>query len=141
MYIPAALAFAIFIVQPAAQAKAPCLSYGPAKVTLSGKLERRTLPGVPNYESARNGDKPETHFYLKLSSPICTTGDRNSAAAHPVTGVSRIQLIFSESDFAVFRPLTGKRLTVQGALISAHTGHHHARVLMDHVAIVRSNSR
>jgi hypothetical protein len=47
------------------------LSYEPAVATLSGTLVRKTLPGVPNYESVKKGDKPETSWFLDLLESAC----------------------------------------------------------------------
>jgi len=51
-----------------------CLTYEPDVVMLQGVLRRHTFPGVPNYESVKAGDEPETGFYLHLARPVCTTG-------------------------------------------------------------------
>ena len=132
---------AILLVLLVPQAAASCLTYWPTKVVVSGTLERLTFPGRPNYKSVRNGDEPETGFYLKLSSPICTIGDRRDGTAYPVTGVSLIQVILDNAGYASFRPLLGKHVTAQGTLMAAHTGHHHAPLLIDNVSVVSANGR
>ena len=41
-----------------------CLRYQPDTVAIAGLLTRKTFPGRPNYESVKEGDGPETGFYL-----------------------------------------------------------------------------
>ncbi|MBA2678324.1 MAG: DUF4431 domain-containing protein [Ktedonobacteraceae bacterium] len=139
MQVRAAIAILLALFAP--HAATACLLYWPAKVTVSGVLERITFPGRPNYESVRNGDEPEPGFYLKLSTPICTIGDKDSGTSYPVTDVSRIQLILDNPAYGKFRPFLGRHLTVQGTLMAAHTGHHHAPLLLDNVSVVSGNGR
>lgn len=75
----AVVSLAALIAQSALGA---CFTYGPT-VAISGKLEQRTFPGLPNYEDVRKGDQPEKGFYLSLSTPVCTSGDASAAVTHP----------------------------------------------------------
>ncbi len=120
-----------------AQVMAACYAYSPAIVKLSGRLERLTFAGPPNYEDVRNGDQPETGFYLSLRTAVCTTGDETSSDAHPESSVVRIQLVLDKPGYDALRPFIGKRVSIKGMLFSAHTGHHHARVLMDKISFAQ----
>ena len=106
-----------------------CLKYEPETVVVTGTLHRETFPGRPNYESVANGDEAETGFYLSLDSPICTVGG-NGADRVPFDSVREIQLVLNEKQYAALRPRLGKKIDARGKLFSAHTGHHHAQVLM-----------
>jgi hypothetical protein len=106
-----------------------CLKYEPETVAVIGKLHRKTFPGRPNYESVVNGDEAETGFYMSLESPICTVGD-SGADRVAFESVREIQLVLSEKQYATFRPKLGEKIRLQGQLFSAHTGHHHADVLI-----------
>lgn len=85
------------------RAEENCLQYAPAKVTLSGKLERLTFPGRPNYESVAEGDEPETGFYLELPHAICTTGDKATWDAYPQKDVRLIQLVLDPKGYSALK--------------------------------------
>jgi len=121
-------------------ARASCLEYFPAVVTMSGKLERQTFPGRPNFEDIEKGDEPETGFYLLLPEPVCTIGDSKidatkSGVAYPQTNVLTVQLLLDQSGYEKFRPLLGKAIIITGTLMAAHTGHHHALLLLSDAAL------
>jgi hypothetical protein len=97
-------------------------------VALTGRLERRAYPGPPHFESTKEGDKPEVHFYLKLERRICTA--EGAAPNHPVADADVVQLILDPSGYARLRPKIGKKVTLQGTLSSSITGHHHAPLLL-----------
>jgi hypothetical protein len=105
-------------------------------VMLTGRLERRTYPGRPNYESIERGDEPETGFYLNLSRQICTVGDRSSRDGYPqLQRVTLVQLVLNEAGYKKLRPLLGRTVRLQGTLFASHTGHHHAPLLLDNVGL------
>lgn len=113
------------------------LTYGPSIVELTGTLDLQTFPGPPNYESIKDGDKIERHFYLKLEEPInVLPGKENSGieSADVELNVKVIQLSISEEDnklWSRFRKIgEGGRVTIQGTLFHRFTGHHHSRILM-----------
>jgi hypothetical protein len=109
----------------------PCLSYEPAVVKITGSLERKTVPGPPNYESVRNGDRPETYWFVKLSTPVCVGEDEKEPDLNPAKkGVGSIQLVLSPDAYAAYKELVGKRVVVSGTLFGATTGHHHSPVLL-----------
>ena len=108
---------------------ADCLSYEPAKVKLAGTLHRATLPGAPNFESIKDGDTPETGFYLTLTHPICTVSTLGSEQT-AFASVREIQLVLDQSKYKQLRPRLGTQVQLKGTLFSAITGHHHADVLL-----------
>ena len=72
----------------------PCLSYEPVVVKIAGTLGRKTVPGPPNYENIRNGDRPETYWFVKLSRPVCVGEDEKGPALNPAKkNVGSIQLV------------------------------------------------
>src|ERR1700677_3300969 len=110
---------------------APCLSYEPAVVKIAGSLERKTVPGPPNYESVRNGDRPETYWFVKLSRPVCVGEDEKEPDLNPAKkGVGSIQLVLAPDAYAVYKELVGKRVVASGNLFGAITAHHHTPVLL-----------
>jgi hypothetical protein len=130
----------LFIALFAQQTHAACFAYAPTVVTVSGKLERLTFPGAPNFQDVRQGDEPEPGFYLSLQTPICTTGDANSADAYPQKGVALIQLMLDKDGYDKLRPWLGKTISISGTLMAAFTGHHHAPLLIDKVSLVGSST-
>lgn len=118
---------------PSAQAK--CLKYEPEVVTVSGKLLRKTFAGPPNYESIKSGDAPETGFYLRVKRPVCAVAGQGSKFDESTMNVSLIQLVLKPEEYAQLRPLLGQSITVKGSLFPAHTGHHHAPLLLDFAAV------
>jgi hypothetical protein len=88
-----------------------------------------TFPGRPNYESIKRGDEAETGFYMALKIPICTSAGLSEDA--PVThDVRLVQLVLEAKGYERLRPLLNKQVTVDGHLFAAHTGHHHAPLLL-----------
>ncbi len=108
-------------------AHADCLPHEPASVVLEGKLQRRTYAGPPNYESVAKGDRPETGFYLLLAKAICTAGDDLS---DPQRNVRLVQLVLNKEGYDRLRPYLRQPVRLRGTLFGAHTGHHHAPVLL-----------
>ena len=125
--------FAAFSTQ---QALATCLSYTSAGTTIGGVLEQHTFPGRPNFEDIRAGDEPETGFYLSLATPVCISGSTSAQDAPPLNGVTRVQLVFDHGGYEALRPFLGKFISVKGVLFAAHTGHHHAPLLMQEPSLV-----
>ncbi|MYN44716.1 DUF4431 domain-containing protein [Pseudoduganella sp. FT93W] len=128
--IPAIFASLLFAPAQAVLAEPmACLQYQPETVVVTGTLHRATFPGRPNYESVANGDEAETGFYLSLDTPICTLSG-TGADREAFDSVREIQLVLNEKQYAALRPRLGKKVEARGQLFSAHTGHHHANVLM-----------
>lgn len=109
----------------------PCLS-PEAPHRLEGVLIARTFPGPPNFESVKAGDRPERYWLLRLPHPICVAASPSEAGAK---NVREIQLILKPEDFARHRALQGKKVTAEGDLMSALSGHHHTPILLDNVEL------
>ncbi|MBS1155879.1 MAG: uncharacterized protein H6R07_1803 [Proteobacteria bacterium] len=117
------LLFILFI----SSAHAACLGYDPEKVTLYGKLVRETYPGPPNFESVKDGDEPETGYYVHLGKSICVR-DKNNQELSSYDHVRKVQLILSAEQYKQLRPRLGKQVTLGGMLWDGNTGHYHAPV-------------
>jgi hypothetical protein len=109
-----------------------CLSYEPALVAITGKLERQTYPGPPNYESVEKGDKAETGFYLSLATPICVNATPDDDLNYEQRDVRLVQLNLDDKGFDELRPYLGGLIEVRGTLYAAHTGHHHAPLVLNY---------
>ena len=127
-------ALLILLLSSAAYARAQeqCLSYDPAEVRLAGTISKQVVPGPPNYENVRTGDKPETIWILTLDKPVCVTGntdDVNEAEQN----VTDLQLVLQPNHFAQLNRMGGRKLQVVslGKLFHAHTAHHRTKVLLD----------
>jgi hypothetical protein len=90
--------------------------------------------GPPNYEDVRKGDRPEPSYILKLQKPICIVGGE---FIEPDKLIDRVQIFpgyESKDNKTLFRELrrsVGKVVVVQGSSpFGAHTGHHHAPLLL-----------
>jgi hypothetical protein len=118
-----------------AHAASQCLSYEPDRTKLSGRLERHTFPGRPNFENVAAGDEAETGFYLTLANPVCTLGDKDSAFSYPQEGITFVQLVLEQHGYARLRPYLNKRVTLTGQLFARFTGHHHAPLLLREVEL------
>ena len=99
-------------------------------VSITGTLARHTFYGAPGFGEDPQHDEKETGFYLDLSTPVCTLagGDYYDKPLHEIR---RVQLVLDEDGYARLRPLLGRRVTLNGTLFAAITGHHHAPVLLD----------
>lgn len=113
------------------------LTYGPSIIELTGILDLQTFPGPPNYESIKDGDEIERHFYLKLEKPIDVLPMKeNSAIENPEIelNVKIIQVSISEEDNKIWDRVRkigkGGHVRVQGTPFHRFTGHHHSRILM-----------
>lgn len=106
-----------------------CLRQEPENALLSGRLAVKVFPGPPNYESIPSGDRPEKCWILLLDRPICPLEE---SEFHPTEqGIGRIQLLFTKGPPPDLPRLIRKRVVAKGSLFPAHTGHHHAEILMD----------
>ncbi len=122
-----ALAFTAALSWPAAAA---CLDLSKhPEISASGDLNRPMFAGPPNYEDVRKGDAPEPSYILMLDSPFCVTEDDFLEDGQTI---DRIQLL---DDQGILRGLVGHPIQVKGNdPFGAHTGHHHAPLLMDVVS-------
>lgn len=123
------LPLAVLMTFPAA-ANAACIDVAGAKrLSFTGTLEHKIFPGPPNYESVAAGDQPEPTYLLKLTKPICITD--GGEFADPAKRFDTIH-VFTDKK-ALLQQLTsaiGKSLTVTGPGFAAHTGHHHAPLVL-----------
>jgi len=119
----------------ASAANAACLDLKQTNVlSFEGTLNYRIFAGPPNYEDVRKGGTPEPTYILTLTEPICASGDE---FVDPRDTFSQVQIFPESSGKAVpalakdLRRWVGKRVVVEGASpFGAHTGHHHAPLLL-----------
>jgi len=107
---------------------ARCLSYEPKRVTLTGEVVHRKLPGPPNYRSVVRGDRPESVYFVVLDQPVCVSADptsRRNSRSH--AGITEIQLLISPVEGS---SAAGKRKRISGTLSSAQSGYHRTPVLL-----------
>ena len=107
--------------------------YEPENVVLSGKIERQTFPGPPNYEDIKTGDQIETGWYLRLDEMIDvnTSKQDTDPNAESEKDIKVLQLAFNPDGPArKTEAETGKRICLRGHLFHSLTGHHHSRVLL-----------
>lgn len=125
----AALAVCILTQSRDASAAKHCLRYEPIVVTLSGTLVKRTYPGAPNYESIKDGDQPETGYYLKLRSPACVKAkEQDDGVDHE--NIKEVQLVLDAEQYAILRPQIGKPISLAGRIFEGFNGHHNTPVLL-----------
>ena len=116
-------------------AKAACLDLKETNTfSFQGTLSYHIFAGPPNYEDVRKGDAPEATYILKLDAPICATGDE---FLNPSDRFDKIQVYPADDGVAGrflsrdLRRFVGKRVVVDGhSAFGAHTGHHHASLLL-----------
>ena len=133
MFSPAARVF-VWTMWAACAANAACIDVKQTdRLSFQGTLSHQIFPGPPNFEDVRKGDAREPAYILTLDAPICAVGDDSLDAGE---SFDRIQLLPNgvRPDPALsrtLRRLVGKRVSVQGAsAFGAHTGHHHAPLLV-----------
>src|SRR5262245_13139007 len=103
------------------------------RLSFQGTLSHQIFPGPPNFEDVRKGDAREPAYILTLDAPACAVGDDFLNASE---SFDCIQLLPNDArpDPALSRTLqrlVGKRVSVEGAsAFGAHTGHHHAPLLV-----------
>jgi hypothetical protein len=114
---------------PGQAAEDTCLKYEPTTIELTGIMKQVTFPGPPNYQSVREGDKPERCWVLYPQKTICVDGDPNNTINVAERNVKSLQLIINGYD--KYRSLLGQKVRVKGELMHAITGHHHTSVLIN----------
>lgn len=130
MRSPIVIAFAILLLaEPGLTSK--CLQYQPSVVTLHGTIQVKAFPGPPNYQSIADGDAPETGWYLQLQDTICLKASaRADGIDKAEEDVNEVQLVLKQELYHRYRDMVGKKIAVIGTLFHAHTGHHHAKILI-----------
>ena len=130
-YVEAALLIAFFCSSVMAESLGDCLTYEKVTVQLTGRIVIRTFPGPPNYESIKEGDKPERPWFLRLSNPICMKADKDNEFNLAEAKVSDIHLVLHPEQFRKLRTIMKKGpVTLSGTLFHSFNAHHHAPVLM-----------
>ncbi len=103
-------------------------------VQLRGTLTHKVFPGPPNFENLRKGDKPEPSYILRLQKPVCIIGDEFIEQDKLIERVQIFPEYADRENKALnrkLRNLIGKVVVVQGnSPFGAHTGHHHAPLLL-----------
>jgi hypothetical protein len=109
----------------------PCFKFEPAPASIVGKLVRKTLPGPPNYENIKVGDRPETYWFVELRKPICLVGTPGDELnSENVGDVKLVQLQLAHDEYKTHSHLVGKKVQATGTFTVGITGHHHAPVLL-----------
>jgi hypothetical protein len=114
------------------------------RLSFQGTLSHKIFPGPPNFEDVRKGDAREPAYILTLDAPACAVGDDFLNASE---SFDRIQLLPNDARpdpklSRTLRRLVGKRVSVQGAsAFGAHTGHHHAPLLVSVKSIAAAPER
>jgi Domain of unknown function (DUF4431) len=108
-----------------------------SRLTLEGNLAFQVFGGPPYNGGVNKGDTPEPTYILKLDSPVCATGDDSLDANERVDSA---QVFPADDDgkamFASLTRLVGRKVRVEGkSAFGAHTGHHHAPLLLPITAI------
>jgi hypothetical protein len=129
----------------ASPASAACIDVKQSdRLSFQGTLSHKVFPGAPNFEDVRKGDAREAAYILRLDAPICAVGDDSLDAGE---SFDRIQLLPDEARpdptlSRTLRRLVGKPVLVQGAsAFGAHTGHHHAPLLVSVKSIAAAPER
>lgn len=113
-----------------------CYHYRPAPVSLTGRLIQRTLPGPPNYQSIKRGDRPQVVDLLILDAPICTIPDyKDSPNTDAFQGQDTVQVRRAEATWREVRRLTGRRVMVSGTLAEWALGPDRTPVVIDPTAV------
>lgn len=126
---------ALLVIQPpaawATEAEPkPCidLTKADSKATLSGRLTIQLFAGPPNYESIARGDAEERAFILELPERLCAT---DGTFIGPSTPFDRVHVSASDDVMlGVLKAAVGNTVTVRGEAFGAHTGHHHAPLVL-----------
>jgi hypothetical protein len=111
-----------------ASAVEPCLHYAGDPVTLSGKVTERTFFGPPNYGENPKTDSREPQWVLLLEKPICV--DENPSDYEEAEQNQLVVTLVPLHNTNIKKHL-GKKVSVQGTLFHAQTGHHHTPVLIE----------
>lgn len=139
-----AVVLACWLTSSASEARNECLNVAsPDPVRLQGTLTFQIFGGPPYNGGVTKGDTPEPTYIVKLDQALCAQGDD---FVDPDTKIDRVQ-VFPEYDlrgasalFSKLRALVGTRVRVEGkSPFGAHTGHHHAPLLLPISAVDRDS--
>jgi hypothetical protein len=106
--------------------------FDPIQEELSGTLDVKTFPGLPNYESIAKGDEAEEGFYLRLDNAIDVVATAKDANWETEKDVKVVQLILDDDFLKELEGIRkGTHLLVKGKLSNWLTGHHHEKILLE----------
>lgn len=108
--------------------------YEPAVSKISGTLTEKMFYGAPNYGETPEKDEKEMVWILKLDYPVNVIAAPDQPdpemGDHTIRGIKEIQIYTLDKKINLSKYLN-KKITVQGPLMSAISGHHHTEVLME----------
>ena len=105
------------------------VSDDPAIVTAEGRLSLRTFAGPPSYESVAAGDAEERTFILELPHDVCI--EDGGSFADPAERFATVQVSTDDEELLAFlNESVGLQVEVIGEGFAAHTGHHHAPLVI-----------
>lgn len=109
--------------------------------TFEGTLSFRVFGGPPFNGGVNKGDTPEPTYILKLDKAVCVDG---SDFNDPVDKADEVQVFPADENqaalFKSLRRLVGRKVRVEGkSAFTAHTGHHHAPLLLPIATIVETS--
>lgn len=110
------------------------LRYGNPETTLRGQIYTDYFLGRPGYGETPEIDELEHAILLALDQPFSIPGrDPDYEGDFESAGCSDVQAvqIAGAVDTQYLRHIRGHGVELTGALFAAHTGHHHARVLIN----------
>lgn len=106
-----------------------CLPYEPARVTITGRLERRLYYGPPGFGETPAVDQQEVGFYVIPDNPLCTF-NQDGMFNGATSGVELVQMVLDSAGYANARPHLNSRVRAKGTLFGELSGHHHAPLLL-----------
>jgi hypothetical protein len=120
-----------FLVSSAVSA-GECLSYEPAIVTLQGSVSLKAAYGPPGFGEDPMHDAHEDYLALTLDAPVCMMASSKPHTDDVAeTDIKMMQLVFPNGEnFQKAKQWIGKRISLNGSLYHAFTGHHHTTVLL-----------
>ncbi len=95
---------------------------------MSGVLTVQLFAGPPNYESIAKGDAEERAFILELPRRMCANDGEFIA---PTVLFDRVHISAADDAIlSVLKAAVGRTVTIRGEAFGAHTGHHHAPLVL-----------
>ena len=116
------LAIAALVILAGRSARADCLAYEPAEVTLVGVLTMAHGHGPPGFGEDPKRDRKEEYGLLTLDRPVCVSGGTDSFDDE-VDAIKAFQLV-PDDRHHFDRHLLGSRVEVSGTLFHRVSGGH-----------------
>ncbi len=112
-----------------------------ARLSFEGSLYFQVFGGPPYNGGVNKGDTPEPTYILKLDHPVCVEGNDLSDA---IDKADEVQVFAADANqatlFESMRRLAGRKVRVEcKSAFTAHTGHHHAPLLLPIATIVETS--